>query len=353
MDPATDSTALFGLPGEAPHEQLLLDADAGSGLRSISAIHSTARGPAFGGCRLWHYADDMAALHDALRLSQGMSLKNSLAGLPFGGGKAVLLRPADGFDRAALFAAFGRAVARAGGHYITAEDGGTTTADMRQVQRECAWVSGIPRAGAFGGDPSPRTAYGVFVAIEAALRLQVGRALDGATVAVQGLGAVGLQLCERLHAAGARLVVADVHARRAADAAARLGARGVGPDALLAQPCDVLTPCAMGAALDARTVPQVRAAIVCGAANNQLATPEDGDALHARGVLYLPDDLVNAGGIVSVAREYLGQGDESAVMAEVARIADRVRELLERAAGQPPGRVADAWARECLREPAT
>jgi leucine dehydrogenase len=345
-------TALFALPGEAAHEQLLLQADAASGLRSIIAIHSSARGPAFGGCRLWAYADDTAALVDALRLSHGMSLKNALADLPFGGGKAVILRPPGEFDRQALFSAFGRAVQAAGGRYITAEDVGSTTDDMRVVQTQTTFVSGIPRAGQFGGDPSPKTAYGVFVAIEQGVRQHLKRGLAGATVAVQGLGAVGMHLAERLHAAGARLVVADIDPRRTADAVRRHGAREVPVGAILTEPCDVLAPCALGAVLDARSVPTLRAALVCGAANNQLATPEDGDALHARGVLYLPDYLVNAGGIVSVAREYLARGaDDAAVMAEVARIGERVVELLERAGGAAPGRVADAWAREKLSAP--
>jgi leucine dehydrogenase len=345
--PAADS--LFGLPDEPPHEALLLQADGASGLRSIIAIHSTVRGPAFGGCRLWAYANDTAALVDALRLSQGMSLKNALADLPFGGGKAVIVRPTGVFDRGALFGAFGAAVQAAGGRYITAEDVGSTTADMRVVQSRTPYVSGIPREGQFGGDPSPKTAYGVFVAIEHALRQQLGRGLAGATVAVQGLGAVGMSLAERLRAAGARLLVADIDPRRTAAAAQRLDARVVDVDSILTEACDVLSPCALGAVLDATSVPKVRAAIVCGAANNQLASAAAGDALHARGVLYLPDYLVNAGGIVSVAREYLAQGaDERAVMDEVARIGDRVVELLDRARGAAPGRVADAWAREKL-----
>jgi leucine dehydrogenase len=341
--------SLFGLPGESPHEQVLFSTDAATGLRCIIAIHSTARGPGFGGCRVWRYAHDQAALTDALRLSQGMSLKNALADLPFGGGKAVILQPALAFDRAALFAAFGRAVKAAQGRYITAEDVGSSTADMLQVKAQTPFVSGIHRPGSFGGDPSPKTAYGVFVAIEQGLRHHLHRGLAGSTVAVQGLGAVGMNLAERLHDAGARLVVADVHEAKAHEAVVRFGARAVDVDDILAEPCDVLAPCALGAALNAQTVPRVRAAIVCGAANNQLATPDDGDALHARGVLYLPDYLVNAGGIVSVAREYLAQGDETAVMHEVGRIGERVSKLLERAGGAAPGRVADAWARDKLR----
>jgi leucine dehydrogenase len=345
-------TPLFGLPAEPAHENVLVTFDAVSGLKTIIAIHSTARGPAFGGCRLWHYADDHAALQDALRLSQGMSLKNALADLPFGGGKAVIVKPLEPFNRRVLFCAFGDAVQAAGGRYITAEDVGSSTDDMRLVRSRTLHVSGIPRDGAFGGDPSPKTAWGVFLAIQQALQQHLKRQVSGSTVALQGLGAVGMALAEYLADAGAKLVVADVDPARMAQAVTRLGARTVGVDEILAVPCDVLAPCALGAVLNPASVPLIRAAIICGAANNQLAATTDGDAIAARGVLYLPDFLVNAGGIVSVAREYLGHGDEATVMHEVSRIAGRVAELLERSAhgSLSPQRVAEAWAREKLQQ---
>jgi leucine dehydrogenase len=283
--------SFFGLPGEPPHEEVHLCADPSRGLRAIIVIHSTARGPGFGGCRLWTYAHDQDALTDALRLSQGMSLKNALADLPFGGAKAVILKPQGPFDRAALFEAFGEAVTRLNGRYITAEDVGTTTADMRVVRRRSAFVSGLPREGAFGGDPSPWTAWGVFVAIREGLRLHLKRTLSDAVVAVQGLGSVGMNLCARLNDAGARLVVSDVDEGRCHEAGARFGARVVGPHCILFEPVDVLAPCALGAVLDRRTVGRVQAPIIAGAANNQLATLEDGDRLQERGVLYLPDFL--------------------------------------------------------------
>lgn len=350
----TSPVCLFGLPDEAPHERVLLVSDVASGLKAIVAVHNTARGPGFGGCRFWSYADEGAALTDALRLSQGMSLKNAMADLPFGGGKAVILKPAGWRDtadeREALFSAFGRAVQSLGGCYITAEDVGSTTADMRIVQRETRFVSGIPREGAFGGDPSPKTAWGVFVALKAGVQRHLGRSLDGVRVAIQGLGAVGMELAQFLHQAGARLVVADVNQARVQSAQDRFGAQTLPVDQILGAEADVLAPCALGAVLNAGTVPTLRARIVCGAANNQLASPADGDALHARGILYLPDYLVNAGGIISVAREYLREGDEASVMAEVSRIRERVLELLDRAAanGRTPAREADAWARSKL-----
>jgi len=337
---------LFGLPGESPHERVIFGTDR-SGLRSIIAIHNTSRGPAFGGCRMWKYKSDHAALTDALRLSQGMTFKNALANLPFGGGKAVLFAPAAPFDREAVFSAFGTLVESVDGKYITAEDVGTTTNDMHVVSLRTYHVSGLPRSGAFGGDPSPKTAWGVFLSIEQALRLHLKKSLSGATVAVQGLGSVGMALCEYLADRGAELVVADVDAARVADAVSRFSARAVPVGEILEVEADVLAPCALGAVLNAHSIPRIRSAIVAGAANNQLAQPEDGDALHARGVLYLPDFLVNAGGIISVAREHLCMGNEADVMREVALIADRVGELLERCQGrESPARVADAWARE-------
>ena len=344
-------SSLFGLPDQPPHERVLLAADEQTGLKAILAVHSTARGPAFGGCRFWAYDNELAGLNDALRLSQGMSLKNALADLPFGGGKAAILKPAGDFDRAALFAAFGRAVQSLNGAYITAEDVGTTTADMRGMQAHTSYVSGIPRDGAFGGDPSPKTAWGVFVSIQAGVRLHLKRAsLDGVRVAVQGLGAVGWHLAEFLHQAGAKLVVADVDAAKVERARVQFGAQVVSVQDILAAEVDVLAPCALGAVLNAVSIPTLRASLVAGAANNQLATAADGDALQSRGILYLPDYLVNAGGIISVAREYRQEGEEQAVMAEVSRIADRVEELLGRIAtsGRTPAREADLWARSKL-----
>ncbi|OYU26957.1 MAG: amino acid dehydrogenase [Burkholderiales bacterium PBB2] len=351
---ASIPSSLFGLPDQKPHERVLLAADAETGLKAILAVHSTARGPAFGGCRFWTYDNELAALNDALRLSQGMSLKNALADLPFGGGKAVIIKPAGDFDRPALFAAFGRAVQSLQGAYITAEDVGTTTADMLGMQAHTQFVSGIPRAGAFGGDPSPKTAWGVFVSIEAGVRLHLKRSsLDGVRVALQGLGAVGWHLAEFLHKAGAKLVVADVDPAKVARAQEQLGATAVGIHEILSADVDVLAPCALGASLNASSIPTIRAQLIAGAANNQLATVEDGDALQQRGICYLPDYLVNAGGIISVAREYRNEGEESAVMAEVSRIGERVAELLERVKAEDttPGRAADAWARSKLVKP--
>jgi leucine dehydrogenase len=343
-----EPNTFFGLPGDAPHERVVFGTDE-SGLRSIIAIHNTTLGPAFGGCRMWGYSSDAAALTDALRLSQGMSFKNALAGLPFGGGKSVIIAPPVQCDRDKLFASFGDLVESTAGKYITAEDVGTSTADMLVVASRTKFVSGLPRCTGFGGDPSPKTAWGVFLSIEQGLRIHLNKSLAGAVVAVQGLGSVGMTLCAYLADRGARLLVADVDQARASEAVSRFGARSIAPQEILEVEADVLAPCALGAVLNSKSVPRLRVLMVAGAANNQLARPEDGDALHARGILYLPDFLVNAGGIVSAAREYLGNGSESDVMSEVARIADRVAELLGRcSAGEAPARAAEHWARAKL-----
>jgi leucine dehydrogenase len=343
---------LFGLSGEPAHERIVLASDAASGLKSIIAIYSTARGPAFGGCRYWTYAHEADALYDALRLSQGMALKNALADLPFGGGKAVILKSPAQTDRTAMFEAFGRMVESLGGLYLTAEDVGTTCDDMLNVQKHTSYVSGLPRPGQFGGNPSPKTAYGVYVGIEAAVQQLLGRSLSGVTVALQGLGSVGWTLAEHLHLAGAKLIVADINAERVVQAQQTFGASGVGIDEIATISADVFAPCALGGSITASVAANCRFRIVAGAANNQLASLAEGDTLHQRGVFYVPDFLINAGGIISCAHEYLGDSGEEAVMHEVAKIGGRVGELIARAqaSGDAPARIADAWAREKCRK---
>lgn len=339
-------------PAHDLHEGLHRFEDAATGLHGVIAIHSTAVGPAAGGCRFWSYANPQMMMNDALRLAQGMSFKNALAGLPLGGGKAVIQRPAGDFDRRRLFAAFGRAVQSLGGDYVTAEDVGTGVADMEVVRGETRFVAGLPpQGGRPGGDPSPWTALGVKLAIEAAIRWRHGRGLDGATVAVQGLGAVGRDLCRRLHAEGARLVVADVDAGRVAEVARLYGARAVAAEAIHAVPADVFAPCALGGVLGERVVERLGSAIVCGAANNQLASVHDGQRLLDRGVTYCPDYVVNAGGIINVAAEYLGQG-AAEVEAAVAAIPVRLQQLLARADRErtPAGAVADQMARQMIAD---
>lgn len=326
----------------------LFDADAR--LDGVIAIHSTALGPGAGGCRFWRYPGMDEVLTDALRLAEGMSYKNALAGLPFGGAKAVLKRPEGEFDRANLFRAFGRAVEQLGGLYVTAEDVGTSVEDMQEVASESRHVAGLHSAeGLAGGDPSPWTALGVFESMRAAARLVLDSDLAGLTVAVQGTGNVGADLCRLLADAGSRLVIADPNPGRRDQLAANLGIEVVGVEEIASVQAEIFAPCALGGALTPEVVRGLKAKLVCGAANNQLAAPEVADLLMNRGIAYVPDYVANAGGIISVSAEYLGE-NQSDVTDRVAEIAPRVVALLDRAMreGRSPAFVADEMAEEVI-----
>lgn len=326
----------------------LYDADAQ--LDGVIAIHSTAVGPGAGGCRLWDYPSIDDAFADAFRLAEGMSYKNALAGLPLGGAKAVLRKPEGAFDRGALFRAFGRAVEALDGLYVTAEDVGSTVEDMEEVASVSRHVAGLKRvAGRAGGDPSPWTAKGVFESMQAAARFALDCDLDRLTVAVQGTGNVGAELCRKLADAGARLVIADPSAARRDRLRHILGARVVDVSEIVGVEADIFAPCALGGAVDRNTAAKLKARLVCGGANNQLATPDVADLLVKRGIAYAPDYVVNAGGIINVSAEYLGE-DEGRVAERVARIAPRVTAILKRAAyeGRSPAAVADEMAEEVI-----
>jgi leucine dehydrogenase len=321
-----------------------------TGLDAVIVLHSTALGPAAGGCRLWSYADRQAQVSDACRLAEGMSYKNALAGLPLGGGKAVVRRSAGPVDRAALFRAFGRAVASLGGSYVTAEDVGTTVADMAAVRGETWHVAGLPQNdGRPGGDPSPWTARGVFVAMQLAAERRLGRGLGECTVAVQGVGQVGAALARMLHKAGAELIIADVNGEAAARVAVETGAAIASVDSILGAEADILAPCALGGVINHATVGKLRAKLVCGAANNQLAESADGDRLADRNILYAPDYVVNAGGIINVAAEYLGWSAAEA-LERVEATAGRLGGVLDYATsrGVAPHDAADRLARELI-----
>jgi leucine dehydrogenase len=333
------------------HELVVFGHDAPTGLKAIVAIHSTTLGPAAGGCRMWPYASQAEAVADVLRLSRGMSYKNAMAGLPFGGGKAVIIGDSRTLKTPELLAAFGRMVDSLRGRYVTAEDVGTTTADMTHVARTTRYVAGLGRApGVAGGDPAPKTALGVFLGLKAAVKFRLGREdLAGLTVAVQGVGGVGYHLCGLLAAAGARLKVADVLPTALARVCDEFRAVPVPPVGVLEEEADVLAPCALGAVLNARTIARLRAPVIAGAANNQLAQAQDGEALRAAGVLYAPDYVINAGGIISVAREYYG-GTEAQVIEDIHGIPARLTEIFDRARreSRPTSEVADRMARERL-----
>ncbi|MBT2135361.1 amino acid dehydrogenase [Croceibacterium sp. LX-88] len=336
-----------------PPESVHVLHDPSSGLDGVIVLHSTRRGPAAGGCRLWTYSSGAEAAKDAVRLAEGMAYKNALADLPLGGGKAVLRLPPTPFDRRLLFKAFGREVARLGGNYVTAEDVGTTVSDMQAASETCRHVAGLGAPqGRPGGDPSPWTALGVFLSIQESARRKLGADLKGMTVAVQGLGNVGSHLCGLLHEAGVKLVVAEPRSHVAAKVACRYEATLVGLDAILDTKCEIFAPCALGAVIDERAVMRLRTRVVCGGANNVLATDEDGDRLADRDVLYAPDYIVNAGGIINVAAEYIGWKIEEAE-ARVRQTGRRLADLLDFAErkGLAPHRAANGLARQRIGAP--
>lgn len=344
--------SVFSSPAFDDHERVLFCRDPDTGLAAIIAIHSTALGPAAGGTRMWHYASDDDAIYDVLRLSQGMSYKNAMAGLAFGGGKAVIMKSADREPNDALFARFGEFVDTLGGDYITAEDVGMTPAIMQTIATRTRYVTGLPaEGGKAGGDPSPKTALGVFRGIEAAAAFKLDRpTVEGLTVAVQGVGNVGYHLCRLLHAAGARLLVADIDEQKVRRACDEFGAEAGDLDDILYAEADVVAPCALGAVLTAESIPKLSAKIVAGGANNQLETPGDGHRLADAGVLYAPDYVINGGGIINVACEYYGDVDDDGVNALVEKIGPRLAGIFEEAAsrGLPTNVVADELARRLI-----
>lgn len=294
---------LFDHPAFEGHESVNAFFDEKTGLKCIIAVHSTALGPAAGGCRMWPYASADLALEDALRLSRAMSYKNAMADIPLGGGKAVIIGDARTQKTPALFEAFGRAVDALGGRYWTAEDVGVSPADLMHARRETRYVAGLEGHAAASGDPSPVTAEGVFRGVALSVRRALNRDLDGITVAIQGVGHVGAYLADKLHAAGARLTITDTNPEALRAVAERTGARIVSPADIFEAQADVFAPCALGGAINAETLPRLKARIVAGGANNQLATPEVGRALFERGMLYAPDYVINGGGIINVAAE--------------------------------------------------
>lgn len=345
-------TDLWSLPDFDGHEAITHVSDPASGLRAIIAVHSTHLGPAGGGCRFWHYDDAEEALTDALRLSRGMSYKNAMAGLPLGGGKAVILADRNRTKSPAMLAAFGRAVEMLGGRYVTAEDVGINVADMQAVRRETRHVAGLPvKAGAVGGDPGPHTSYGVFLGIKAAVRRALGRdSVAGLHIALQGAGSVAGGVARRAAAEGARLTIADVDEAKAHRLAAEVGGMVGDPATILSQGADVISPNALGAVIDDDSIARIQAPIIAGGANNQLAGPEHGAALMERGILYAPDYVINAGGIINVSTEYLQDGDSAVVRGRIEGIPDRLEAIWSEseASGRDPATVADAMARKLI-----
>lgn len=331
----------------AGYERVLFGEDSEAGYRGIIAIHSTTLGPALGGTRLWRYNDDNEALTDVLRLARGMTYKNALAGLPLGGGKSIIFAPDKIADREKMFRAHGRFVEHLKGSYITAEDVATTTTDMHYISMETEHVVGLEGR---AGNPSPFTAHGVFRAIEASAAYRWGAGdVSGKTVAVQGCGSVGYHLVKELHQAGARLIITDIDSERVASVAREFGAEGVAPEEIYKVRADIFAPCALGGVINDETVPQLQVEIVAGAANNQLLEARHGVALQERGILYAPDYVANAGGVINVCIGALGW-ERAQVTAKVDEIYDTLLNTYRIAAqeGIPTSVAADRLAEKRL-----
>ncbi|MBY6016687.1 amino acid dehydrogenase [Halomonas denitrificans] len=320
--------------------------DEASGLKAIIAVHDTTLGPAVGGCRMWPYESEQDAINDVLRLSRGMTYKNALAGLEFGGGKSVIIGDPKSDKSEALFRAFGRFVDSLGGRYYSAEDVGITTADIMIAHQETPYMAGLEGK---SGDPSPYTALGTFLGIKAAVKHQRGiDSLEGIKVAVQGLGHVGFHLCRHLHEAGAKLVVCDLSETQLERARTEFGAEVVALDEIYRQDVDVYAPCALGATINDTTIPQLQATIVAGCANNQLAEPRHGEVLKEKGILYAPDYVINAGGIINVSFERDYNADKAE--AKVRKIYDTLLTIFNEAdnSGKTTAVVADEMARAII-----
>jgi len=312
------------------YEEVYRAHDPRAGLLAFIAVHDTTLGPALGGCRMWHFSQEDDALTDVLRLARGMSFKSAVARTGLGGGKAVIVGDPKSERSPELFKAMGRFIHTLGGRYITAEDVGTSVADMHHIRAETPYVSGLSREQGGSGDPSPFTAMGTFEGIKACVEEQLGKKdLAGLTVAIQGLGHVGMDLAHRLKEAGCKLIVTDVNEARSADAAKTLGARVVSHQEIYGVDCDVFSPCALGAVINDRTIPQLKCKVVAGASNNQLAEERHGEALLERGVLYAPDFVINAGGIINVSVEFAKGGyDEAASTQRVKNIYNALKDII-------------------------
>jgi len=322
---------VFEAIGTETHEEVLFGADRESGLRTIIAIHDTSLGPALGGTRFYPYADEDAALRDVLRLAKGMTLKSAAAGLDLGGGKAVIIGDPATLRSEDLIRAHGREIDTLGGRYVTAEDVGTTVEDMVLISKETPWVSGLPLDQGGSGDPSPATARGVMAALRAiGERLWGPNNLAGRRVAVQGIGKVGMDLVRRLTEIGVETIVTDPNPSAIVFAVETYGSKAVSLDDIYEIECDVFSPCALGAILNEETIPRLRCAAIAGSANNQLAVDHDVQRIIDRGILYAPDFVVNAGGVINISVEADGYSVERAATM-VDRIYDNLTAVFETA----------------------
>ncbi|MBU8907752.1 branched-chain amino acid dehydrogenase [Desertibacillus haloalkaliphilus] len=311
------------------YEQVVVCQDKQSGLKAIIAIHDTTLGPALGGTRMWMYDTEEAAFEDALRLAKGMTYKNAAAGLNLGGGKTVIIGDPRKDKNEEMFRAFGRYIQGLNGRYITAEDVGTTVEDMDLIHEETDYVTGISPAFGSSGNPSPVTAYGVYVGVKASAKEAFGSdSLEGKTIAVQGVGNVAFNLCKHLHEEGANLIVTDINKEAVQRAVDAFGAKAVDVNDIYGVDCDIYAPCALGAVINDETIPQLKAKVVAGAANNQLKEDRHGDQLNEMGIVYAPDYVINAGGVINVADELYGYNQERA-MKKVETIYDNLTKVYD------------------------
>ncbi|MBO0995295.1 Leu/Phe/Val dehydrogenase [Bacillus sp. SD088] len=311
------------------YEQLLFCQDEASGLKAIIALHDTTLGPALGGTRMWTYETEEAAIEDALRLAKGMTYKNAAAGLNLGGGKTVIIGDPKKDKNEAMFRAFGRYIQGLNGRYITAEDVGTTVEDMDLIHEETNFVTGISQAAGSSGNPSPVTAYGCYVGMKAAAKEAYGSdSLEGKVVAVQGVGNVSFELCRYLHKEGASLIVTDINREAAHRAVEAFNAKAVDPEEIYGVEADIFSPCALGAIINDRTIPQLKAKVIAGSANNQLQDPQHGELIHELGIVYAPDYVINAGGVINVADELSGYNHDRALK-KVETIYQNVAKVIE------------------------
>lgn len=319
---------LFNYMEDEDYEQVVFCYDRSSGLKAIIAIHDTTLGPALGGTRMWNYETEEEALKDVLRLAKGMTYKNAASGLELGGGKAVIIGDAKREKSEAMFRAYGRFIQGLNGRYITAEDVGTTVADMEIIQKETAYVTGTSPDKGSSGNPAPVTAFGVYRGMKAAAKAAFGTdSLAGKKVAIQGVGHVGYHLCEHLHKEGAQLFVTDIQQDAVRRAVQLFGATAVDTEEIYELDCDIFAPCALGAVINDRTISKLKAKVIAGSANNQLAEPSHGDLLHERGIVYAPDYVINAGGVINVADELEGY-NRSRALKKVEAIYDNIEKVL-------------------------
>jgi leucine dehydrogenase len=330
------------------YEQLVFCQDKASGLKAIICIHDTTLGPALGGTRMWTYESEEAAIEDALRLGRGMTYKNAAAGLNLGGGKTVIIGDPRKDKNEAMFRAFGRFIQGLNGRYITAEDVGTSVEDMDLIHEETEFVTGISPAFGSSGNPSPVTAYGVYKGMKAAANVAFGSdSLEGKTIAVQGVGHVAYSLCEHLHNEGAKLIVTDINEESVKRAVEAFGAKAVDPNEIYGVECDIFAPCALGAIINDQTIPQLKAKVIAGSANNQLKEERHGDLIHELGIVYAPDYVINAGGVINVADELIGYNRDRA-MKKVEGLYDSLMGIfnISKRDGIPTYKAADRLAEE-------